>query len=93
MASIYKRKDKEGKVTVWRAVVRIKGYPTVCNHFDRKQEAEDWAADVEREHVHMAGFLGQEMCATAALVPDGEEMKMQRVALKASSKEKESALP
>jgi integrase len=33
----------------WRAVVRIKGYPTVCNHFDRKQEAEDWAADVERE--------------------------------------------
>jgi hypothetical protein len=49
MASIYKRKDKEGKVTGWRAVVRIKGYPTVCNHFDRKQEAEDWAADVERE--------------------------------------------
>lgn len=38
----------------------------------------------EKEHVHIAGFLGQEMCATAVLVPDGNEMKMQRVALKAS---------
>lgn len=48
MASIFKRKNKDGTAH-WRAVVRIKGYPTVCNHFDRKQEAEDWAADVERE--------------------------------------------
>lgn len=50
MASIYKRKDKDGtKTNSWRAVVRIKGYPTVYGHFDRKQEADDWAADVERE--------------------------------------------
>ena len=48
MASIQKRKNKNG-TSHWRAVVRIKGYPTVCNHFDRKQEAEDWAADVERQ--------------------------------------------
>lgn len=48
MASIQKRKNKNG-TSHWRAVIRIKGYPTVCNHFDRKQEAEDWAADVERE--------------------------------------------
>ncbi len=47
MASIFKRKNDNG-TTVWRAVVRIKGYPTVCNHFDRKQEAEDWASDIER---------------------------------------------
>lgn len=40
--------------------------------------------EMEKEHVHIAGFLGQEMCATAVLVPDGKEMKMQRVALKAS---------
>lgn len=40
--------------------------------------------EMEKEHVHIAGFLGQEMCATAVLVPDGDEMKMQRVALKAS---------
>ena len=39
--------------------------------------------EMEKEHVHIAGYLGQEMCATAALVPDGEKMKMQRVALKA----------
>ncbi len=37
----------------------------------------------EKEHIHIAGFLGQEMCATAVLVPDGNEMKIQRVALKA----------
>lgn len=45
MASIFKRKDKNGKSTGWRAVVRIKGYPTACKTFDRKQEAEDWAQD------------------------------------------------
>ncbi len=48
MASIYKRKNKDS-TTVWRAVVRIKGYPTVCKHFERKQEADDWAADTERK--------------------------------------------
>jgi len=48
MASIFKRKNEDG-TTVWRAVVRIKGYPTVCNHFERKQEAEDWAQGVERQ--------------------------------------------
>ncbi|MCE5318225.1 MAG: hypothetical protein LLG04_12800 [Parachlamydia sp.] len=48
MASIQKRKNKNG-TSHWRAVVRIKGYPTVCNHFERKQEAEDWAADIERQ--------------------------------------------
>ena len=31
MASIQKRKNKNG-TSHWRAVVRIKGYPTVCNH-------------------------------------------------------------
>ena len=48
MASIYKRKNDNG-TTVWRAVVRIKGYPSVSNHFERKQEAEDWALGVERQ--------------------------------------------
>ncbi len=48
MASIFKRKNENG-TTVWRAIVRIKGYPTVCNHFDRKQEGEDWSANVEPE--------------------------------------------
>lgn len=48
MASLYKRKNKNG-TTVWRAVIRIKGYPSVCNHFERKQEAEDWAINIERQ--------------------------------------------
>lgn len=48
MASIYKRKSKDGKGTVWRAVIRIKGYPTVCKTADRKQIVEDWATDTER---------------------------------------------
>lgn len=48
MASIFKRKNANG-TTVWRVVVRIKGYPTICNHFERKQEAEDWASDTERQ--------------------------------------------
>ncbi len=48
MASIYKRKNKDG-TSCWRAVIRIKGHPSVCNHFDRKQEAEDWSQDVERK--------------------------------------------
>ncbi|HSX03877.1 MAG TPA: tyrosine-type recombinase/integrase [Rhabdochlamydiaceae bacterium] len=48
MASIYKRKNENGTV-VWRAVIRIKGYPTVCDHFERKQEAEDWSKEVERQ--------------------------------------------
>ena len=40
--------------------------------------------ELEKEHVHIAGFLGQEMCATAVLVPDGNEMKMQRVAFESA---------
>jgi len=38
----------------------------------------------EKKHIHIAGFLGQELCATAVLVPDGNELKMQRVATKVS---------
>jgi integrase len=48
MASIYKRKNNDG-TTCWRAVVRIKGHPPVCNHFDRKQEAEDWSLEIEHQ--------------------------------------------
>lgn len=44
MASVYKRKDGKG----WRAVIRMKGYPTVCETFDCKQEADDWVNETER---------------------------------------------
>jgi integrase len=43
MASIYKRKDGKG----WRAVIRIKNHPAVCDRFDRKEEAEDWVKETE----------------------------------------------
>ena len=39
--------EPKNGTTVWRAVVRIKVYPSVCNHFERKQKAEDWAQDTE----------------------------------------------
>ncbi len=48
MASIFKRKLKDGKGFTWRAVVRLKGHPVVCECFERKQEAEDWGQDTER---------------------------------------------
>lgn len=48
MASIFKRKSKDGKDFTWRAVIRISGYPTTCKSFERKQEAEDWAQETER---------------------------------------------
>lgn len=54
MASIYKRDNPSG-TKVWRAVIRINGHPTICNHFERKQEAEDWAADVEHK-IKMGQF-------------------------------------
>ncbi len=48
MASIYQRTNKDGS-KVWRAVIRIKNYPTVSDHFDRKKAAEDWAKETETE--------------------------------------------
>jgi integrase len=48
MASVQKRVNKNGTFH-WRVLIRLKGYPTVCNHFDRKKEADDWAQAVERQ--------------------------------------------
>ena len=35
MASIHQGKNKDGIKKSWRAVIRTKGHPTVCEHFDR----------------------------------------------------------
>ncbi|MBS0604914.1 MAG: site-specific integrase [Verrucomicrobia bacterium] len=48
MASIYKRPSKRGKGHTWRVVIRVKGHPVVCKTCDRKEEAENWAAETER---------------------------------------------
>ena len=35
----------------------------------------------EKNHIQIAGFLENELVATAVLVPEGDKMKMQRVAV------------
>lgn len=47
--SVYKRKDRNGKTTGWRVVIRMKGYPTVCKECERKEEALDWERNAIRE--------------------------------------------
>lgn len=49
MASIFKRKSKTGKGHTWRAVVRRKGHPVICETFNRRQEAEDWGREIEHQ--------------------------------------------
>jgi integrase len=46
--TIFKRTDLKNSKP-WRAVVRIKGYPTISRTFDRKQEAEDWKREVTQQ--------------------------------------------
>lgn len=38
--------------------------------------------ELEKDYVHVAGFCGEELCATLMLVPKGDELKMQRVAIR-----------
>ena len=49
MVAIFKNKNRKGKVTGWRAVIRLKDYPVISKTFVRKQEAEDWGNDKERK--------------------------------------------
>ena len=39
----------------------------------------DKELEEERDHIQIAGFLEDKLIATAVLVPEGREMKMQRV--------------
>ena len=56
MATIYKRKIKDGaRVRGWKAAVHIKGCLTVCEIFDRKQEADDWVQQIEHK-IKMGQF-------------------------------------
>ncbi|MDX5319679.1 MAG: GNAT family N-acetyltransferase, partial [Bacteroidota bacterium] len=38
--------------------------------------------EAEKDHIQIAGFVDDELIATAVLVPEGAQMKMQRVALR-----------
>ena len=48
MATIYQRKSKDQKRIIgWKAVIRVKGHPTVCKIDARKKVVEDWAKKEE----------------------------------------------
>lgn len=40
--------------------------------------------EAEKDHIHIAGFQGDEIISTAVLVPEGNDYKMQRVVVKQS---------
>jgi integrase len=48
MATIQERRDENGKIR-YRAMVRLKGFPTESETFDRKNDARDWAQKREVE--------------------------------------------
>lgn len=39
----------------------------------------------EKHHIHIIGEIAGRLCATAALVPEGKKLKMQRVAVRSDS--------
>ncbi len=47
MAAIYRRDNEDG-TKVWRAVIRIKGHPSVCKSFELKEDAENWVQETQR---------------------------------------------
>ena len=59
MASIIARKMNEGKV-VYRALVRIKGHPHASEHFEKKQDAKEWALKTEAYIKHNKHFKPKE---------------------------------
>jgi predicted GNAT family N-acyltransferase len=38
--------------------------------------------ELEKNQIHIAGYLGEELCSTAILTPEEDALKMQRVATK-----------
>lgn len=80
---------KRPKISIYIAA-SIDGY------IARKDNSLDWLDRVGgfdedygcKKLLDIAGFLGQELCATAVLVPEGNTTKMQRVAIKSSFQNK-----
>lgn len=44
--------------------------------------------EAEKDYIHIAAYLGEKMCAALVLVPEGDELKMQRVAVKSAFQNK-----
>ncbi|MEW6290999.1 MAG: site-specific integrase [Thermodesulfobacteriota bacterium] len=55
MATVKARKRNKG--TVYRAEVRVKGYPRLSQTFDRQSEAMRWAEDTEKA-LRSGGYVG-----------------------------------
>lgn len=55
MATIQERKSADGKIK-YRAIVRLKGYPTQSATFARKTDAKKWAQDTESAIRHGRHF-------------------------------------
>ncbi len=51
MATVSPRKNREGQLIGWQVRVRKRGYPAQVRTFDRKTEADAWAAVIESEMV------------------------------------------
>ena len=51
MATINPRKDRDGNVIGWQAIIRKRGYPALTRTFRKKVEAEAWATVTEAEMV------------------------------------------
>jgi predicted GNAT family N-acyltransferase len=65
----YKSQDWELAVRIREKILR----EPLGNKFTSKELEE------EKDHIQIAGFLDAELVATAVLVPEGVQMKMQRV--------------
>lgn len=57
MATFVKRPGPAGRV-VWQELIRRRGYPQQTRTFDRKSDAEGWAADIEAE-MHRGVFVSR----------------------------------
>ncbi|UTW61271.1 GNAT family N-acetyltransferase [bacterium SCSIO 12741] len=62
----------------WRSAVKLR------EDVLRKPLGQTFSAqelEEERQHIHVAGYLNQDLVATAVLVPEDARLKMQRVAV------------
>ena len=49
MGAIQERKRKKDGKTTYKAVIRIKGYPTLTATFERKTDARKWIHELEHD--------------------------------------------
>ena len=88
MATINPRKDQDGHVIGWQAIIRRKGYPTRTKTFRTKTEARNWAQIEESE---MARGVWQDTSEAEATTL-GEALQRYAVEVSARKKGREQEL-